>query len=88
MKENRSGRVTVKLTNDEILTELASINIPDIIIPEGKTPLLERRMRCRLLECAPGGEVVLHSHENRPAILYVLQGIGEEHSNKHKDPII
>jgi quercetin dioxygenase-like cupin family protein len=67
-------------TEFESSQELAFINIPDIIVPEGKKPLMQRKMRCRVLTCSPGGVIGLHSHENRPAILYVLQGRGEERS--------
>ncbi|WP_455427082.1 cupin domain-containing protein [Dryocola sp. LX212] len=74
---------TIALNENEISTELASIFMADIIVPEGAKPLLERRMRCRVLECHPGKIIPLHSHKNRPALLYVLQGSGEEHSNKH-----
>lgn len=79
---------TVVVNDDEISTELASINIPDVIVPAWGKPLLERRMRCRLLECHPGGTIAIHSHENRPAILYVLQGVGEEHTNKSDTPVV
>ncbi|MCT4711109.1 cupin domain-containing protein [Enterobacteriaceae bacterium H11S18] len=76
---------TIALNDDEISTELAAINMADIVVPEGAKPLLERRMRCRLLECHPGKIVALHSHKNRPALLYVLQGSGEEHSNQFNE---
>ncbi|SNS98501.1 cupin domain-containing protein [Pseudomonas segetis] len=88
MDDNKFPKPTVKLNDDEISTELASINMQDIVVPGYGAPLLERRMRCRLLECHPGGTIVLHSHENRPALLYVLEGSGEEHSNKSKDTVI
>lgn len=73
---------TIALNDHETSTELAAIHIPDIIIPEGGTPIMERYMRCRVLECQPGETISVHSHINRPAILYVLEGNGEEHSNQ------
>ncbi|MFI3014202.1 cupin domain-containing protein [Klebsiella aerogenes] len=76
---------TIALNENEVSTELAAIYIPDIVVPEGGKPLLERRMRCRILECHPGKVIALHSHKNRPALLYVLQGSGEEHSNQFSD---
>jgi quercetin dioxygenase-like cupin family protein len=88
MEKATEVRKTIVVNDNEISTELASINIPDVKIPAWGKPLLERRMRCRLLECHPGGTITLHSHENRPAILYVLQGSGEEHSNKSDVPVV
>ncbi len=77
MNKTKTELKTIVLNDDEISTELASINIPDIVVPAWGKPLLERRMRCRLLECRPGGTIAIHSHENRPALLYVLQGAGK-----------
>jgi quercetin dioxygenase-like cupin family protein len=87
MKEEKFPKAPVQLNDDEVSTELASIDMPDIVVPDYGKPLLERRMRCRLLECRPGGTIVLHSHENRPAILYVLEGTGTEYTNQSKDPV-
>ena len=33
-----------------------------------------RQLRLRLLTLEPGGQIRLHSHKNRPAVLYVLEG--------------
>jgi quercetin dioxygenase-like cupin family protein len=33
-----------------------------------------RQLRLRKLTIEPGGQIALHSHENRPAVAYVLQG--------------
>lgn len=87
MSHEKFPKPSVRINEDEVTTELASINIQDIVVPDYGKPLLERRMRCRLLECAPGGTIPIHSHENRPAILYVLEGSGEEHTNQSKDPV-
>lgn len=87
MKNVYPGK-TIALNDAEVSTELAAICMADIVVPEGAKPLLERRMRCRLLECHPGKIIALHSHKNRPALLYVLQGSGEEHSNKKPDVTI
>lgn len=80
--QEKFPKETIRLNEDEISTDMASIHIEDIELPEGVTPLLKRRMRCRVLECRPGGVIATHSHINRPAILYVLEGQGEEHSNQ------
>ncbi|MCS2164522.1 cupin domain-containing protein [Scandinavium manionii] len=85
MQNETYPKETIALNDDELSTELAAIYIPDIVIPEGGMPLLERRMRCRILECHPGKIIALHSHKNRPALLYVLQGSGEEHNNQFSE---
>lgn len=33
-----------------------------------------RQLRLRLLTIEPGGHIALHSHSNRPAVAYVLEG--------------
>jgi quercetin dioxygenase-like cupin family protein len=33
-----------------------------------------RQLRLRKLTIAPGGHIALHSHKNRPAVAYVLEG--------------
>lgn len=33
-----------------------------------------RQLRLRLLSIAPGGHIKVHSHKNRPATFYVIQG--------------
>ena len=33
-----------------------------------------RQLRLRLLAIAPGGHIRVHSHRNRPAVFYVIQG--------------
>jgi quercetin dioxygenase-like cupin family protein len=36
-----------------------------------------RQLRLRLLTIEPGGYIGLHSHKNRPAVVYFLQGTDE-----------
>jgi len=33
-----------------------------------------RQLRLRVLEIAPGGHIGMHSHKDRPAVAYILQG--------------
>ena len=35
----------------------------------------ERQLRLRMLTLEPGGHIGLHSHKDRPAVAYVIQGI-------------
>ena len=39
-----------------------------------KVALADRHFRMRRLEIAPGGEVAWHSHDERPALIYVVSG--------------
>ena len=47
-----------------------------------------RKLRTRLLEIQPGGEVPWHSHADRPALIYVLEGTVEEYSSRCAVPIV
>jgi quercetin dioxygenase-like cupin family protein len=47
-----------------------------------------RVFRMRRLEIAPGGIVPWHSHAERPAIIYVVQGTIEEYSSDCAVPIV
>ncbi len=46
-----------------------------------------RKLRTRMLEIQPGGVVPWHSHEQRPAIIYVLEGAILEYSSNCAVPI-
>ncbi|HET6467789.1 MAG TPA: cupin domain-containing protein [Geminicoccaceae bacterium] len=46
-----------------------------------------RQFRLRRLEILPGGEVPWHSHEDRPALIYVVQGQITEYSSDCSVPI-
>lgn len=45
-------------------------------------------LRMRRLELAPGGFVPTHSHEDRPAIVYVVKGTVTEHNSFCAVPIV
>ena len=47
-----------------------------------------RLFRMRRLEIAPGGEVAWHSHEDRPALIYVVTGTIVEYSSHCSVPIV
>ena len=48
----------------------------------------DRMFRLRRLEIQPGGEVPWHSHEDRPAIIYVVQGEVTEYSSDCAVPVL
>ncbi len=74
--------------SQERSTELSAIRIPEIVVPEYGKPLLERRMRLRQLDVIPGGVVGVHSHENRPAILFILKGSVTFYENNREEPLV
>ncbi|WP_234262380.1 cupin domain-containing protein [Klebsiella aerogenes] len=86
MNEKVIFNETVALGTDILATEINAIYLSEVNIPEYGMPWDKRRMRCRLIECLPGKKVPLHSHENRPALHYILQGAGEEHNSQLPQP--
>ncbi|GJE03021.1 MULTISPECIES: cupin domain-containing protein [Methylobacterium] len=48
----------------------------------------DRSFRLRRLVVQPGGVVPFHSHENRPALIYVVQGTIMEHATTCAVPIV
>jgi quercetin dioxygenase-like cupin family protein len=48
----------------------------------------DRQFRLRRLEVQPGGEVPWHSHEDRPAIIYIVAGEVTEYSSECAVPIL
>lgn len=47
-----------------------------------------RHLRMRHFVLAPGGKVPVHSHVDRPAIMYVIKGEAIEHRSDKKEPTI
>jgi quercetin dioxygenase-like cupin family protein len=50
--------------------------------------LKERQLRSRKLTIEPGGIVPWHSHDDRPAIIYVAEGEIVEYASNCADPIV
>lgn len=71
---------------DETDTTLATLNLMEIILPEGVKPLGQRIMRMRRVDVGPKGKVPIHSHFNRPAILFVAKGEYKEYNSKYEEP--
>ena len=65
---------------DTVLTTLDVANAPAMI--DG------RLFRMRRLEIQPNGVVPWHSHADRPAIIYVVQGSVTEYQSNCKVPIV
>ena len=52
-----------------------------------KVNLADRRLRLRKLVVQPGGVVPWHSHEDRPALIYVVSGTINEYASTCSVPI-
>jgi quercetin dioxygenase-like cupin family protein len=64
-------------------TVLASIDLSKEMIASQ-----DRQFRVRRLEIQPGGIVPWHSHADRPALIYVVQGEITEFASTCADPIV
>jgi quercetin dioxygenase-like cupin family protein len=53
-----------------------------------KVALKDHMMRVRKLEIQPGGVVPWHSHEDRPALIYIVSGEIYEHASNCAVPIL
>jgi quercetin dioxygenase-like cupin family protein len=52
-----------------------------------KVNLRDRELRIRKLIVQPGGVVPWHSHEDRPALIYIVSGTIHEYSSNCSEPI-
>lgn len=59
-----------------------------IDLSKEKVALEDRLFRLRRLEIQPGGIVPLHSHDDRPALIYIVQGTVEEYNSTCSVPIV
>lgn len=59
-----------------------------IDLSQEKVALDGRLLRLRRLEIQPGGVVPLHSHGDRPALIYIVKGTVEEYSSRCLVPIV
>jgi len=50
--------------------------------------LKDGELRVREVVLEPGARIAVHSHESRPAIVYVIEGEVVEHRSDSKDPVI
>lgn len=59
-----------------------------IDLSKEKIAIAGRNFRMRRLDIKPGGEVAWHSHEDRPALIYVISGSITEYSSHCGVPIV
>jgi quercetin dioxygenase-like cupin family protein len=68
-------------------------DVTDVVIAttdlsKEKVALNDRLFRARRLDIKPGGVVPWHSHDNRPAMIYVLKGTIVEYASTCAVPIV
>ena len=73
------GAKTHKAVTDKVLTMLP--------LSQEKVGLKHHQFRLRQLVVQPGGEVAWHSHDDRPAIIYVVSGTIVEYASTCAVPI-
>ena len=74
-----SGEMKPKGVADTVLTS--------IDLSREKVNLKDRQLRIRRLVVQPGGVVPWHSHEDRPALIYVVSGTIQEYASSCSVPI-
>ena len=74
-----SGEMKPKDVTDNVLGHVE--------LAKEKVNLADRRLRLRKLVIQPGGVVPWHSHEDRPAIIYVVSGTINEYASNCSVPI-
>ena len=50
--------------------------------------LAGREVRARVITIAPGGQVAVHQHTDRPGFAYILEGVAHERRPEVADPIV
>ncbi len=60
----------------------------EIDLSKEKVAVAGHNFRMRRLDIKPGGEVAWHSHESRPALIYVVSGSITEYSSHCAVPIV
>jgi len=77
----QAGATMPKDVTDDVLA-----SIP--LIEETEVGVKDRLFRLRRLEIKPGGVVPWHSHADRPAIIYIIQGAITEYRNTCEAPLV
>ena len=74
-----SGEMKPKDVTDTVLGQVE--------LAQEKINLADRRLRLRKLVVQPGGVVPWHSHEDRPALIYIVSGPINEYASNCSVPI-
>ncbi len=75
-----SGEMKPKDVTDKVLGMIE--------LGKEKIALADRRLRLRKLVVQPGGVVPWHSHEDRPALIYIVSGSIHEYASNCSVPIV
>lgn len=67
--------------------DVAEKLLGEIDLSNEKVSVAGHHFRMRRLEVAPGGEVAWHSHDDRPALIYVVSGKITEYASTCSVPI-
>ena len=67
---------------------VTDVTLGSINLEKQPANIKERELRFRKLTIAPGGIVPWHSHDDRPALIYVQQGEIVEYASNCSEPIV
>ena len=75
------------------MSATAAKDVTDVVIvstdlAKERVAVQDRLFRARRLEIKPGGVVPWHSHDDRPAMIYVVKGTIVEYASSCKEPIV
>ena len=79
-----AGAMKFGATTPEGVTDTV---LSSIDLAKEAVQLNDRQLRLRRLEVQPGGVVPWHGHDDRPALIYVVQGTITEYSSNCSVPI-
>jgi quercetin dioxygenase-like cupin family protein len=68
--------------------DVSDVVLAQIDVAKEPAAVKDRLLRLRRLEIKPGGVVPWHSHGNRPAIIYIVQGEVVEYASTCAVPIV
>ena len=83
-KETADGQKPGPSAHKNVKEEL----LGQVDLAKEKVNVPGRLLRMRRLVIQPGGEVAWHSHEDRPALIYVIKGTIVEYSSHCSVPIV
>jgi quercetin dioxygenase-like cupin family protein len=83
-KETTDGQKPGPSAHKNVKEEL----LGQVDLAKEKVNVPGRLLRMRRLVIQPGGEVAWHSHEDRPALIYVIKGTIVEYSSHCSVPIV
>ena len=77
----------VRLTGETKPKDVTDTVLGMIELGKEKIALADRRLRLRRLVVQPGGVVPWHTHEDRPALIYIVSGSIHEYASNCAVPI-